>query len=183
MSNIVFELREYSCEFRFRGRTDFDLIVPGCAYDRDPEPRLLGSTEDAEAARVLLDGRETEIDFFDGRAGTFARVTEYVLEEVLYEGGDIVEGRGYETSSMPERITFDTNDYVWNERNREWNPATWYAVVQDNENNDYGSGSYDLDSAKRDARWMREHGWLEAHVVAVDPTDGFALEEIRDIDD
>jgi hypothetical protein len=63
----------------------------------------------------------------------------------------------------------------------------WYAVVTDNEDNDYGTGSFILSKAKAMARKYRdgEYGeaYPDAHVVAVDDADGFALEEIHDIDD
>lgn len=65
--------------------------------------------------------------------------------------------------------------------------SIWYAVVTDNEDNDYGTGNFDLAEAKALARRYRdgEYGeaYPDAHVVAVDDSDGFALEEIRDIDD
>lgn len=63
----------------------------------------------------------------------------------------------------------------------------WYAVVYDSEDNDYGTGSFSLSEAKAQARAYRDGAfgevYPEAHVVAVDDSDGFALEEIYDLDD
>ena len=63
----------------------------------------------------------------------------------------------------------------------------WYAVVYDNEDNDHGTGSFDLAEAKALARRYRDGAfgtaYPDAHVVAVDSADDFALEEIHDIDD
>lgn len=60
----------------------------------------------------------------------------------------------------------------------------WYAVMRDNEDADWGTGSYDLDGAKAMARKYRALGNAEAYVAVIeegdDPT---CIDGIHDIDD
>lgn len=54
----------------------------------------------------------------------------------------------------------------------------WYAVLRDNEDNDWGYGSFDIEEAKRMARDMGE----EAYIAVIDDDDKFCLDEIHDLD-
>lgn len=60
----------------------------------------------------------------------------------------------------------------------------WYAVMSNREDNDWGTGSYDLDEAKSIAREYRAGGNAEAYIAMIeegdDPT---CIDEITDLDD
>lgn len=54
----------------------------------------------------------------------------------------------------------------------------WYAVLRDREDNDWGYGSFELDTAKRMARDMGN----EAYIAVIDDDDKFCLDEIQQED-
>lgn len=59
----------------------------------------------------------------------------------------------------------------------------WYAVLRDNEDQDWGTGSYDKAEAIEMVKAWRKDGNHEAHIAVIDETndDPFCLDEIRDI--
>lgn len=60
----------------------------------------------------------------------------------------------------------------------------WYAVMMDKDDNDWGTGSFDLTAAKQRARQMRDNGYPDAHIVVIDDGDDpVAIDVITDIDD
>ena len=61
----------------------------------------------------------------------------------------------------------------------------WYAVLRANDDNDWGTGSYDLDEALAMAREWREDGWEDAFVAVIDESgnEPMCVEEIRDLDE
>lgn len=57
----------------------------------------------------------------------------------------------------------------------------WYAVLQSNEDDDWGHGSRDLEEAKEMAREYREDGYPDAHIAVIDDViNPVCLEEIRE---
>ena len=56
----------------------------------------------------------------------------------------------------------------------------WYAILRDNEDNDYCTGTFVKRDALRMARRYRKDGYPEAHIAMIDPDDGFCIDEIRD---
>lgn len=57
----------------------------------------------------------------------------------------------------------------------------WYAVMQDMDDNDWGTGSFDLDDAKRMAREYRAAGHSGAYIAVIE--NDVCIDEIHDIDD
>lgn len=60
-------------------------------------------------------------------------------------------------------------------------PATWYAVLRDEDDNDWGTGSNDLSEAEDKARWYRANGYPAAYIAVIaDGADPICTAEIRD---
>lgn len=60
-------------------------------------------------------------------------------------------------------------------------PATWYAVLRDEDDNDWGTGSRDLAEAEEKARWYRANGYPAAYIAVIaDGADPICTAEIRD---
>lgn len=60
----------------------------------------------------------------------------------------------------------------------------WYAVMMDKDDNDWGTGSFDLAAAKARARQMRSNGYPDAHIAVIDDgSDPVCIDIIRNIDD
>lgn len=62
----------------------------------------------------------------------------------------------------------------------------WYAVMRDNEDSDWGTGSTNKREAAKMVRKMRREGNEEAHIAVIDITSDdmntqICIEEIRDI--
>lgn len=62
----------------------------------------------------------------------------------------------------------------------------WYAVMRDNEDTDWGTGSTRLREAAKMVRKMRRNGDEEAHIAVIDITSDdmtaqICIDEIRDI--
>lgn len=62
----------------------------------------------------------------------------------------------------------------------------WYAVMKDNEDNDWGYGSFNKRKAAKMVRDMRRNGETEAYIAVIDVTSDdmntqICIEEIRDI--
>lgn len=56
----------------------------------------------------------------------------------------------------------------------------WYAVLEDNEDNDWGYGSHDLDEAKKMVEAFKTMGYNKAYIAVIDETaDPICIEEIR----
>lgn len=61
----------------------------------------------------------------------------------------------------------------------------WYAVMYDNDDNDWGSGSYDRPEAEAQVAALRANGHPEAHIAVIDegypdePADPICVEIIR----
>ena len=62
-------------------------------------------------------------------------------------------------------------------------PKIWYAVLQDNEDNDWGTGSTRKRDAIKMVRQLRRDGYKDAFIAVIDDTndDKFCLDEIHDI--
>ena len=58
----------------------------------------------------------------------------------------------------------------------------WYAVLRDSDDNDWGTGSFDLQEAKRIARVQREIGHSDAYIAVIDDIHKVCIDEIHDID-
>lgn len=60
----------------------------------------------------------------------------------------------------------------------------WYAVMRDNDDNDWGYGDNEIDKAKAMAREMRKQGHPDAYIAVIDDgIDPVCVDEIRDLDD
>lgn len=62
----------------------------------------------------------------------------------------------------------------------------WYAVMRDNEDTDWGTGSTRLREAAKMVRKMRREGYEEAHIAVIDITSDdmthqVCIDEIRDV--
>lgn len=62
----------------------------------------------------------------------------------------------------------------------------WYAVMRDNEDTDWGTGSTRLREAAKMVRKMRREGDEEAHIAVIDITSDdmnaqICIDEIRDV--
>lgn len=59
----------------------------------------------------------------------------------------------------------------------------WYAVLTDNEDNDWGTGSTRKRDAIKMVRQLRRGGYTDAFIAVIDDTkdDKFCLDEIHDI--
>lgn len=56
----------------------------------------------------------------------------------------------------------------------------WYAVLTDNEDNDWGTGSYDLTEAKEMVTRYKGMGYSDAYIAVIDEgNDPICVEEIR----
>ena len=61
----------------------------------------------------------------------------------------------------------------------------WYAVMMDNDDNDWGCGSYDLAEAEAKVAALRADGCPDAYIAVIDegypdePADPICIEEIR----
>lgn len=58
----------------------------------------------------------------------------------------------------------------------------WYACMMDLEDNDWGTGSYDLDEAMAKVRSWRSNGHPDAYIAVISQDhDDVCVEEIHDI--
>ena len=56
----------------------------------------------------------------------------------------------------------------------------WYAVMKDNEDNDWGYGSHDKAKAEEMVASMKAQGYDEAYIAVIDESsDPICIEEIR----
>lgn len=67
----------------------------------------------------------------------------------------------------------------------------WYAIMQDNEDTDWGIGSFDREEAIAKAKSWKNNGSPDAYIAVIDAnyddngeptTDGECVEEIRDFE-
>ena len=59
----------------------------------------------------------------------------------------------------------------------------WYAVMMDNDDNDWGTGSYDLSEAEAKVEFLKEQGYEDAYIAVIDEGgDPICVEEIRQAD-
>lgn len=62
--------------------------------------------------------------------------------------------------------------------------TTWYAVMKDNEDNDWGTGSHDLSEAVDMVRKYRANGYTDAYIAVIDEQgDPICVDEIHDIEE
>lgn len=61
----------------------------------------------------------------------------------------------------------------------------WYAVMMDNDDNDWGCGSYDLSEAEAKVAAYKDQGYTDAYIAVIDegttddPADPICIDEIR----
>lgn len=61
------------------------------------------------------------------------------------------------------------------------NKKYWYAVMTDNDDNDWGTGSFDLDEAKEMVSRYKGNGYHDAYIAVIDDgPDPVCVEEIRE---
>ena len=57
----------------------------------------------------------------------------------------------------------------------------WYAIMKDNDDADWGTGSYDLADAERKVREYRENGNDDAYIAVIEMgNDPICIDEIRE---
>ena len=106
--------------------------------------------------------------------------------------GDMIIGNGAEMPTTEEEAKMllenETGSTQFHEVNGiyfiEKEEKPWYAVLRENDDNDWGTGSYDFDEALTMAREWRNDGWPEAYIAVIDESgpEPFCLDEIHDID-
>lgn len=90
--------------------------------------------------------------------------------------GHVVEIRNDETG---DTVELDAED----EEEDEMETKLWYAVMRDLEDNDWGTGSYDLDEARAKVNELRDDGYTDAYIAVIDmhnEADPVCVEEIHD---
>lgn len=61
----------------------------------------------------------------------------------------------------------------------------WYAVMKDDDDNDWGYGSYDMAEAEAMVNRLKSQGYTDAYIAVIDegtadkPADPICVEEIR----
>lgn len=56
----------------------------------------------------------------------------------------------------------------------------WYAIMTDNEDNDWGTGSYNLDEAKEKVAHLHAIGYPDAYIAIIEEGNNpICVEEIR----
>lgn len=56
----------------------------------------------------------------------------------------------------------------------------WYAIMMDNEDDDWGTGTYDLGEAEKKVAALRADGYPDAYIAVIDEGgDPICVEEIR----
>lgn len=61
----------------------------------------------------------------------------------------------------------------------------WYAIMYSPDDNDWGSGSFDLSEAKSKVAWLRENGYPDAYIAVIDegtpdnPANPICIKEIH----
>lgn len=83
MSEVKFEIKKDNIEIKYKDR---DQIKPGCTLDNmNSDPEILGTYETKEEAIEALRKYKTEISEFSYSAGRMFDVTEYYVEENVYD--------------------------------------------------------------------------------------------------
>lgn len=195
MKTINYELRTRTSEVRVA--RSIDMIRPGCAADfagADQDSELVKTFDTVDAAKAALAKHESYVKFFQAAGMQFASVEEYWIEVNTYEidedgdaewieGGDIVD-----YSEMPNEIEWRSNTYRWDATANQYEiseSANWYAVMTDLEDDDWGTGSHDLDEAIAMVRRYREDGKPDAYIAVIDESGvaPFCIDEIHEIEE
>lgn len=83
MSEVKFEIKKDNIEIKYKDR---DQIKPGCTLDNmNSDPEILGTYETKEEAIEALRKYKTEISEFSCSVGRMFDVTEYYVEENVYD--------------------------------------------------------------------------------------------------
>lgn len=83
MSEIKFEIKKDNIEIKYKDR---DQIKPGCTLDNmNSNPEILETYETKEEAIEALRKYKTEISKFSYSAGMMFDITEYYVEENVYD--------------------------------------------------------------------------------------------------
>lgn len=53
---------------------------------------------------------------------------------------------------------------------------TWYAVMENREDNDWGYGSYDLNEAKE---MLNQQGWADGYILEIDDETNTAIRTVE----
>ena len=121
MKITKFELRCRTSETRIA--RSIGIIQPGCTADFadvNQDSELIAAFENLETAKAALSEYETYVNFFTSSRMQCVSVTEYWVEENIYNvdddgdadwvgGGDI-----WEYSNMPEELEWNCDTYLWN---------------------------------------------------------------------
>ena len=108
-----------------------------------------------------------------------------------FRDGDMIIGNGAELPETEEDAAILLENETGSTQFHEVNglyfvrvpEQVWYAVLRANDDNDWGTGSYDYDEALAMAREWREDGWEDAFVAVIDESgsEPMCVEEIRDL--
>lgn len=84
----------------------------------------------------------------------------------------VLKGRGKnEDENESEAITMTRHNNIW------------YAVMQDSDDNDHGTGSKRYAEALRMARRLRRDSHAGAYIAVIDTADDYCIAEVHDLSD
>ena len=113
-----YEIRRHTAEFTVRSARDLAKLFPGCTFS-DPDPELISSHDSMQAAQKALNRFSSDISFVDSfYGGKLANVTEYAIEEVVYDVDEDGEEEEISVESadftgFPTELSFGCNDYEY----------------------------------------------------------------------
>ena len=99
-----FELKQSNIEIGYKKRNE---IVEGCSLDIDQDPRIIKAFDNKEDAIKELQNYKTNITELSGATGTYYSVTEFYVEENIYDkDGEFISNEGiHEFSKIEIEVT------------------------------------------------------------------------------
>ena len=90
MKKEIFELKKSNVEISYKNRME---IKEGCSVDCE-DPEIIKLFESKEQALEELKKYNTEISELSGSAGIYYNVTEYFVEQIIYDDEEVFESIG-----------------------------------------------------------------------------------------
>ena len=186
MSEMISILKEIGSEWHKGSMHRFyiDLAKADDLYRANNETFEHGSLpinrREKMAGKVWFDLTADEIELVAQNVSDAAEVIASVMELI---NKLIKDAQGEETENA-EAAQAEDNDTENNEEEAEMEHRIWYAVMRDLEDNDWGTGSFDLDEATRRVKQMRANEEPDAYIAVIDDGDvPVCVDEIHDFDD
>lgn len=105
-----FELKESNVEIGYKNRRE---IVEGCSLDIDQNPRIIKAFDNKEDAIKELQNYKTNITELSGVIGTYYDITEFYVEENIYdEDGEFISNEGIHEFSKIEIEVIEKPSYI-----------------------------------------------------------------------